>query len=123
MGRFPSLLCTSSSRRTTCCRSPSPRLLLVVGLLTSLQRTLAATSSVMLKMPQAKVGEAREASGGDLPDALRAAVADNERLNQQLHVLHGNAAQLRQAIADARSLQSHLQQQAADASGSRQLSR
>lgn len=70
-------------------------------------------------MLQAKAGEAREASGGELADALRAAVADNERLNKQLHVLHGNATQLRQAIADARSLQMHLQQEAADASGLR----
>jgi hypothetical protein len=64
------------------------------------------------------VADIREASGGELPDALRAAVADNERLNKQLHVLHGNATQLRQAIADARSLHMHLQQETADASGS-----
>jgi small-conductance mechanosensitive channel len=69
------------------------------------------------------VGEAREASGGELPDALRAAIADNERLNKQLHVLHGNATQLRQAIADARSLQMHLQQLTADASESRKQCR
>lgn len=76
-------------------------------------KTLTKHPSVI--SPQAKVAEAREASGGDLSDTLRAAVADNERLNKQLHVLHGNAMQLWQAIADARSLQMHLQQEAADA--------
>lgn len=77
--------------------------------------TVEGATSILATSMQVKVAEAREASGGELPAALRAAVADNERLNKQLHVLHGNAAQLRQAIADARSLQMHLQQEAADA--------
>ena len=68
-----------------------------------------------LQLSQAKVGDARATTGGELQAALLAAVAENERLNSQLHGLHTSAGQLRQAIADARSLQMHLQQEAADA--------
>lgn len=64
---------------------------------------------------QAKVMEAREVAAGPLSEQLLTAVAENERLNRQLHGLHNSAAALRQAIADARSLQMHLQQEAADA--------
>ena len=54
-------------------------------------------------------------AAGPLSEQLLTAVAENERLNRQLHGLHNSAAALRQAIADARSLQMHLQQEAADA--------
>ena len=64
---------------------------------------------------QAKVMEAREVAAGPLSEQLLTAVAENERLNRQLHGLHNSTAALRQAIADARTLQMHLQQEAADA--------
>ena len=63
------------------------------------------------------MAEARAATTGPLPEQLLAAVTENKRLNRQLHGLHTSAAALRQAIADARSLQMHLQQEAADARG------
>jgi hypothetical protein len=53
--------------------------------------------------------------GSMLSSKLLDVVSENERLNRQLHGLHTSAAALRQAIADARSLQMHLQQEAADA--------
>ncbi len=76
---------------------------------------LVQQSRVCFWLFQAKVAEARGVTGGELQGALVAAVLENERLNKQLHGLHNSAAALRQAIADARSLQMHLQQEAADA--------
>lgn len=64
---------------------------------------------------QMKVSEARATTGSTLSTQLLEVVAENERLNRQLHGLHTSASALRQAIADARSLQMHLQQEAADA--------
>lgn len=92
------------------------------GLSNRSRETLGASLPIREEMrlnsagQQAKVAEARAAAAGPLSEQLLTAVAENERLNRQLHGLHTSAAALRQAIADARSLQMHLQQEAADAS-------